>query len=331
MFVYAVKTTGVYCRPSCWARRARWENVVFFGASEEAELAGFRACKRCQPDGLALAEEYAVKVATACRAIELAETAPGLAALARAAGMSRFHFHRVFTKLTGLTPKAYALAERAERVRRELPKRNSVTEALYRAGFNSNGRFYTESARMLGMQPAKFRGGGNGEVIRFAVGKSSLGLILVAASVKGVCAISLGDDAQKLVNDLQKRFPEAELVGGDKKFERTVTKAMALVEAPGIGLGLPLDVRGTVFQRRVWQALTKIPAGSTATYSEVARRIGAPKAIRAVAGACAANAIAVAIPCHRVVRAGGALAGYRWGVERKRKLLEKEGVMTNSE
>ena len=323
-FVYAVKTTWVYCRPSCAARRARWENVVFLGACEEAERAGFRACKRCQPDGLALAEEYAVKVAAACRAIESSEVAPSLAVLAKAAGMSRFHFHRVFTKLTGLTPKAYALAHRAERMRRELPKRHSVTEAIYRAGFNSNGRFYAESARMLGMQPGKYRQGGSGEVIRFAVGKCSLGSILVAASAKGVCAISLGDDARSLEEDLRASFPKAELVGGDKKFERTVAKVVRLVEAPGIGLSLPLDVRGTAFQRRVWQALTKIPAGDTATYSEIARRIGAPKAIRAVAGACAANAIAVAIPCHRVVRTGGALAGYRWGIQRKKALLVRE-------
>lgn len=323
-FYYSVKTTGVYCRPSCAARRARRENVQFHNSCEAAARAGFRACKRCQPNGPALTEQHATTMAAACRAIETAEASPNLDALAKAAGMSRFHFHRVFTKIAGLTPKAYAVAHRAERMRKTLPKRNTVTEAIYEAGFNSNSRFYAESSQMLGMAPKNFRRGGTGEVIRFAIGECSLGSILVAASDKGVCAISMGDDPNKLSRDLQDRFSNAQLIGGEKKFERVVAKVIGLVEAPKIGLDLPLDVRGTVFQRRVWKALRTIPAGSTASYTKIAVRIGSPKAVRAVAGACAANAIAVAIPCHWVLHTDGSLSGYRWGVARKRSLLERE-------
>jgi len=324
-FYYSVKTTGVYCRPSCAARLALRKNVAFHDSCEEAERAGFRACKRCQPNGLALVEEYAAKVAAACRTMEAEENPPSLEVLAKVAAMSKFHFHRVFTKITGLTPKAYAKAHRADRMREELPRCHTVTEAIYGAGFNSNGRFYAESSRMLGMTPKSFRQGGTGEAIRFAVGECSLGSILVAASEKGVCAISLGNSPDKLVKDLQDSFSKAQLIGGDKQFEQVVAKVVGFVEAPKIGLDLPLDVRGTAFQRRVWKALREIPVGSTASYSDVARRIGSPKAIRAVAGACASNKIAVAIPCHRVLRTGGDLSGYRWGVERKRALLTREG------
>lgn len=323
-FYYSVKTTGVYCRPSCEARMPLRANVTFHKSCEAAEAAGFRPCKRCQPGGTPLSEQYSAKVAAACRRIEEAEEAPNLDALAAAAAMSKFHFHRVFTKLTGLTPKAYAKAHRAQRMRRELPKRNTVTEAIYGAGFKSNGRFYAESSDMLGMAPKTFSRGGRGETIRFAVGACSLGAILVAASPKGVCAISLGDDPDKLARDLQDTFPNARLIGGDKSFERVVSVVVGFVEAPGIGLDLPLDVRGTVFQQRVWRALREIPAGSTMSYAEIAGRIGLPKSVRAVARACASNKIAVAIPCHRVLRMDGDISGYRWGVKRKRALLERE-------
>jgi len=323
-FYYSVKTTGVYCRPSCAARLALRKNVAFHDSCEEAEQEGFRACKRCQPNGRALVQEYAAKVAAACRAMETAENPPSLDVLAMVAAMSKFHFHRVFTKITGLTPKAYSKAHRAERMREELPKRGTVTEAIYGAGYNSNGRFYAESLQMLGMTLKNFRWGGTGEAIRFAVGECSLGSILVAASEKGVCAISLGNSPDKLVKDLQNSFSKAQLIGGDIQFEQVVAKVVGFVEAPKVGLDLPLDVRGTAFQRRVWRALREIPFGSTASYSDVARRIGSPKAIRAVAGACASNRIAVAIPCHRVLRIGGALSGYRWGIERKRALLTRE-------
>jgi AraC family transcriptional regulator of adaptative response/methylated-DNA-[protein]-cysteine methyltransferase len=323
-FYYSVRTTGVYCRPSCAARLPRRENVRFHETRDEAEAAGFRPCKRCRPNEPALAEQRAAAVAKACRLIETAEEMPNLEALAKAAGMSRYHFHRVFKTVTGVTPKAYAVQRRAQRMQDELGRSATVTEAIYGAGFNSNGRFYATSSDMLGMTPTDFRSGGKGAVIRFAVGESSLGPILVAATEKGVCAILLGDDPDALVREVQDRFPRARLIGGDAAFEQWVAKVVGLVETPGVGLDLPLDIRGTAFQRRVWQALRDIPAGTTATYTEIAERIGAPKAVRAVAGACAANAIAIAIPCHRVVRTDGSLAGYAWGVERKRALLNRE-------
>ena len=323
-FFYSVLTTGVYCRPSCGARLPRRENVRFHTSCEAAEHAGFRACKRCKPKAIALHAQHAAAVAKACRQIETAEELPSLEALAEEAGMSRFHFHRVFKAATGVTPKAYAAAHRAERMRAELPRSNTVTEAIYGAGYNSSGRFYAAAADVLGMKPQEFRTGGKGAVIRFALGECSLGSILVAATDKGVCAIALGDDPAALLRDLQDRFPQAQLIGGDKDFEQLVAKVVGFVETPGIGLDLPLDVRGTAFQQRVWQALRDIPAGSTASYTEIARRIGRPKAVRAVAQACASNALAVAIPCHRVVRNDGSLSGYRWGVERKRDLLARE-------
>jgi len=325
-FFYSVRTTGVYCRPSCASRRARREHVRFHLTSADAERAGFRPCKRCRPNEPGLVEQRAAVVAAACRVIERAESPPSLDALAGDAGMSRFHFHRVFKSLTGVTPKRYAAAHRARRMREELAQRSTVTEAIYGAGFNSNGRFYATAPGVLGMTPTSFRSGGAGTSMHFAVGACSLGSVLVAATGTGVCAIFLGDDPDALVRELQDRFPVAELVGGDRDFEWLVTTAVGLVEAPAIGLDLPLDVRGTAFQQRVWQALRAIPTGSTASYTDIARRIGAPKAVRAVAGACAANPIAVAIPCHRVVRSDGALSGYRWGVERKRALLEREAT-----
>jgi len=314
-FVYSVRTTGVYCRPSCAARLPRRENVAFHQTCTDAERAGFRPCKRCRPNASTLAEVHAGAVARACRLIEEAEEAPSLEALARAAGMSRFYFHRVFKAVTGVTPKAYAAGHRGKRVREELSSGESVTEAIYGAGFNSNGRFYAAAPGLLGMTPTQFRSGGRGNVIRFAVGECSLGAILVAATAKGVCAI---------VRALQDRFPRAQLLGGDKAFERLVAEVVGFVEAPGRGLDLPLDIRGTAFQQQVWKAIRDIPAGSTASYRDLAKRIGAPKAVRAVAQACGANAIAVAIPCHRVVRTDGSTSGYRWGVERKRALLDRE-------
>ena len=325
-FFYSVRTTGVYCRPSCAARPARPENVAFHATTADAEAAGFRPCKRCKPDQAPLAQRNAAAVAAACQLIESAEEAPGLEALAAEAGMSPFHFHRVFKSVTGVTPKAYADARRAERVRQALGEAGTITEAIYDAGFNSGGRFYEQSDKVLGMTPTRFRAGGEAAQIRFAVGECSLGSILVAATDKGVCAILLGDDPQALTEDLQDRFAQAELIGGDAEFEALVAKVVGLVEQPRLGLDLPLDVRGTAFQQRVWQALREIPAGETASYAQVAESIGKPAAVRAVAQACAANALAIAIPCHRVVRNDGALSGYRWGVERKRVLLDREAA-----
>ena len=323
-FFYSVRTTGVYCRPSCAARVARPENVRFHPTREDAENAGFRPCKRCRPDQPALSEQHAAMVTEACRLIEASQSGPTLEELATHAGVSPFHLHRVFKAVTGVTPREYAAAHRGERVRQELGRAGSVSAAIYDSGYNSNGRFYGESQQVLGMTPTIYRAGGVNADIRFAVGECSLGSILVARSEIGVCAILLGDDPDALARDLQDRFPRASLAGGDAGFEQWVAQVVGFVEAPALGLALPLDVRGTVFQQRVWQALRDIPAGRTASYAGIAERIGAPRAVRAVAQACAANALAVAIPCHRVVRSDGALSGYRWGVERKRALLERE-------
>jgi AraC family transcriptional regulator of adaptative response/methylated-DNA-[protein]-cysteine methyltransferase len=323
-FFYSVRTTGVYCRPSCPARHARPENVAFHATRADAEHAGFRPCKRCKPDQPSLTAQHAETVARICRGIEASEDMPRLEQLARQAGLSPFHFHRVFKAVTGLTPKAYATAHRARRAREKLGRSSTVTDAVFDAGFGSSGRFYEAANQMLGMTPTNFRAGGANTEIQFAIGECSLGSILVAQSRRGVCAILLGDDPETLLRDLQDRFPRATLIGGDRKFEQLVAKVVGFVEKPALGLHLPLDIRGTAFQQRVWQALRKIPAGSTRSYTEIANKIGAPKSVRAVAQACAANALAVAIPCHRVVRNDGGLSGYRWGVERKRELLARE-------
>ncbi|WP_019906726.1 bifunctional DNA-binding transcriptional regulator/O6-methylguanine-DNA methyltransferase Ada [Methylobacterium sp. 77] len=325
-FVYAVRTTGVYCRPSCAARAARRENVSFHATCAEAEAAGFRACKRCRPNEPSLDARRAEAIARACRLIDEAEAVPRLDALAKAAGLSAFHFHRVFRTVTGVTPKAYAAARRAQGLAAGLRQANSVTQAIYGAGYASLSQFYADAAERLGMAPKVYRSGGEGVAIRFAIGQCALGAILVAATGKGVCAILLGDDPDILARDLQDRFPKAELIGGEPTFEAWMAQVVGFVEAPARGLDLPLDIGGTAFQQRVWTALRKIPVGTTATYADVARAIGAPAATRAVARACGANALAVAIPCHRVVRSDGSLSGYRWGVERKRDLLSREGV-----
>ncbi len=324
LFVYGVKTTGVYCRPSSASRLPRPENIQFFDTPAQAEAAGYRASKRASGDQTQLAAHHGQLVAEACRHIEQADTPPSLNTLALHAGLSPFHFHRVFKAVTGLTPKGYASAQRIRKVREGLKGQHSVTDALYDAGFNSNSRFYEAADQLLGMKPSDYKAGGTNSEILFAVGQCSLGAILVAQSSRGVCAILLGDDPDTLVRDLQDQFPKADLVGADRRFEQTVAQVVGFIEAPALGLDLPLDLRGTAFQQRVWQALRDIPLGSTASYAQIAERIGAPKSFRAVAQACGANSLAVAIPCHRVVRSNGELSGYRWGVERKRRLLARE-------
>jgi AraC family transcriptional regulator of adaptative response/methylated-DNA-[protein]-cysteine methyltransferase len=321
---YSVATTGVYCRPSCPSRTANPKNVQLHDSLEGAKATGFRPCRRCNPDGPSIECENAGLVAKACRVIEESEEEPSLEQLAYGAALSPSYFHRVFKSATGLTPKDYAAAHRAKKVRQGLASSNTVTEAIYDAGFNSSGRFYERSTDMLGMTPSQYRAGGANEEIKFAVGQTSLGAILVASSAKGVAAILLGDDPDELVRNLQDRFPKAHLVGADRGYEALVARVVGLIEAPRIGLDLPLDVRGTAFQQRVWQALREIPVGEAASYAEIAQRIGFPKSVRAVAGACAANNLAVAIPCHRVVRKDGSVSGYAWGVERKRALLDRE-------
>jgi AraC family transcriptional regulator of adaptative response/methylated-DNA-[protein]-cysteine methyltransferase len=323
-FWYSVATTGIYCRPSCPSRLANPKNVQLHNTLESARATGFRPCRRCRADGLSIEAENAALVAKACRIIEESEEEPLLEELASAIGRSPSYFHRVFKATTGLTPKDYAAAHRAQKVRQVLAACSTVTEAMYDAGYNSSGRFYENSTDMLGMTPSQYRNGGTSEEIKFAVGETSLGAILVASSKKGVAAILLGDDPDKLVRNLQDRFPKARLIGAERDYETMVARVVGFVEAPGIGLDLPLDVRGTAFQQRVWYALREIPAGETFCYADIARRIGCPRAARAVAAACAANNLAVAIPCHRVVRNDGSPSGYAWGVERKRALLERE-------
>jgi AraC family transcriptional regulator of adaptative response/methylated-DNA-[protein]-cysteine methyltransferase len=324
VFFYGVRTTGVYCRPSCAARPARRENLSFYPTCDAAEQAGYRACKRCRPRDSIRQSPHSDAVRRACALIEAAEETPVLAELADAAGLSPFHFHRVFKAVTGVTPRAYGTAKRAERVQAELAGGASVTEAIYAAGYNASSRFYERATARLGMAPSAFRQGGAGSSIRFAVGQCSLGDILVAATEKGICAIWFGDDPDQLVRALQDRFSHAELIGGDAEFEKIVAKVVASVERPELGWDLPLDIAGTAFQQRVWQALRAIPPGETRSYTGVAAAIGQPSAVRAVASACASNVIAVAIPCHRVIRTDGSLSGYRWGVEVKRRLLEAE-------
>ncbi len=323
-FVFAVKTTGIYCRPSCSSRQARRKNVQFYAGPVDAEDAGFRACKRCNPKKQAPLEQRAQLVAAACRMIEAAEEPPSLEALAKNAGISRFYFHRLFKEVTGITPKAYAAAHRAARLRGELTGGASVTSAIFDAGYNAISRFYEESGRRLGMRATQFRDGGKDTMIKFAVGECTLGSILIAATTKGVCAIDFADEPEMLVNQLQDRFPNAELVGGDPEFEALAASVIQYVETPRGSLDLPLDIRGTAFQEAVWEALRNIPTGDTASYAQIAVAIGRPKAVRAVAQACGANTIAVAIPCHRVIRTDGNLSGYRWGVERKQALLARE-------
>lgn len=331
-FVYAVRTTGVYCRPSSSARLPKRENVEFFDTAEAAEVAGYRASRRARGDQTSAVAERVALVAKVCRLIDESETPPNLDELATHVGMSPFHLHRIFKAETGVTPKAYTSASRARKLREELNAPNaSVTDAIYGAGFNSNSSFYEHSDQLLGMRARDYRAGGTGAVIRFAVGQCSLDAILVAQSQRGICAILLGDDPDELVRNLQDQFPKAQLIGGDTKFEQLVAEVVGFIDAPSIGLNLPLDVRGTVFQQRIWQALREIPPGTTVSYAEIAVRIGAPKAVRAVAQACGANHIAVAIPCHRVVRRNGDISGYRWGVERKRELLRREAEALMSE
>ena len=325
LFLYAVKTTGVYCRPSCGARRALRQNVSFYASWQEAERMGFRPCKRCRPrETGGSAGEHVGAVIRACRQIEESADVPTLRELARESGLSPFHFQRVFKSVTGVTPKVYADAQRAERARKALQRGDTVTGAIYEAGFNTSGRFYAASDNMLGMRPSSFRSRGSGETIRFAVGKCSLGSILVASTKRGICAILLGDDPDALLRELQDSFSSAQLIGGDAAYEQLVAQVVGFIETPGGSLDLPLDIQGTVFQKRVWDAIRAIPSGSTSSYAEIARRIGRPRASRAVAAACGSNKIAIAIPCHRVVRSDGSLSGYRWGIDRKRRLLEGE-------
>jgi len=323
-FVYAVASTGIYCRPGCPARRPSPASVSFYASAAQAEQAGFRPCKRCRPDKPSMSTERTAMVRELCRFIDALETVPTLAMLAERTRLSPFHLHRVFKAVTGMTPRAYAVAKRAERLRLALRDSGSVTEAIYAAGYQSNSRFYAETDRVLGMTPSSYRRAGAGSSIHYAFGECSLGLLLAAWSERGVCAIQIGDERQTLLRELQGRFPLAELSEENGATERLIGRVIEVIDTAVVPADLPLDLRGTAFQQRVWKALQQIPRGETLSYRELARRVGKPHAIRAVASACAANALAVAVPCHRAVRSDGSLAGYRWGIARKRALLERE-------
>ncbi len=323
--VMAVKTTGVYCRAGCPARLPKRENVQFFASPAEARAAGFRACKRCKPDEAA--SPNAALVARACRAIEDAETAPNLDALAAQAGLSSFHFHRVFKAETGVTPGQYAAAVRDRRAKAALKGGASVTEAVYDAGYGSSSRFYEGADTRFGMRPKAYRDGGTGEEIKLAVAPCSLGWVLAGATAKGLCAIEIGDDPEAMIAEFTRNFRNAKAVENDAGLTRLVEQVVAAIETPGASLkDLPLDIRGTAFQQRVWDVLRRIPVGEVWTYAQVAEAAGAPKAVRAVGMACGSNPVSIVIPCHRVVGSNKKLTGYRWGVERKRELLKREGV-----
>jgi len=320
-FVYAVKTTGVYCVASCPSRRPRRENVEFYTTPSGARAAGYRACLRCRPEQ---AQRGLDVVTNACAFIAAkAEAPPSLERVAAHVGLSPSHVHRLFRKHLGQTPREYASALRSERMRGALEHGMAVTEAIYEAGYGSSGRFYEQSDATLGMTPGKYKNQGRGVKIQSALGETSLGTALVAASERGICAVAIGDDSESLVAELRERFRNAEFVPGDEEFEVLVAKVLAAIDGDQ-SEALPMDLRGTAFQHRVWRALNEIPRGTTASYTDIAKAIGKPKAFRAVARACATNELAILVPCHRVLRSDGSLGGYRWGIERKKLILERE-------
>lgn len=327
-FVYAVRTTGIYCRPTCSSRRPLRRNVEFHATPQAARAAGFRPCLRCRPDDMHPQQALDALITRICRLIDAAQRTPTLAELACACGMSPSHLHRMFKARLGVTPKAYAAARRADRARSALHQGGTVTRAMYEAGYESHSGFYGEHVRVIGMTPSAYRSGARGETIRYALARCGLGRVLAAATDRGICAILVGDCTISLVRELKRSFAHAEWAAPDGDFDRLLAMVVKLLDDPGAHSTLPLDIRGTAFQRRVWTALLAIPPGTTLTYAELARRIGAPKAVRAVGRACAANVLAVAIPCHRVVRADGSLSGYRWGLQRKRALLDQEKART---
>jgi AraC family transcriptional regulator, regulatory protein of adaptative response / methylated-DNA-[protein]-cysteine methyltransferase len=324
-FVYGVTTTGVYCRPGCRSRRPNRRNVVFFDSTAAARRAGFRACRRCRPDQAA-GSGHLAQILAACRQLDEGRGSSSLDALAAAAGLSRFHFLRVFKTVVGLTPKQYAEARRQGRFRRRLRSSATITDAIYEAGFNSSSRAYEGVSKTLGMTPRQYRHGGAGLRIRYAVTATYLGWMVIAATDRGICMIAFSDSREAAADALQHTFPHAEVSESPSSFAEWVERLVAFVEHPSADLRLPLDIQGTSFQQRVWRALQQIPPGRTATYAQVARRIGRPRAVRAVGRACATNNLAVVIPCHRVVGSDGKLTGYRWGVQRKRAMLDREGV-----
>jgi AraC family transcriptional regulator of adaptative response/methylated-DNA-[protein]-cysteine methyltransferase len=322
-FLYAVTTQGVYCRPGCPSRTPLRRNTRFFADAPSAEAAGFRACRRCDPKG-ERAALHAEAVRAACDLIETAETMPSLAALAERAGYARHHFLRLFRDVTGLTPRSYAEGVRARRLQAALAAGERVAEAVAGAGFGSESRVYEDTARHLGMTPGAARRGGQGETIRIAHAGSAMGPLLVGATEAGICFIGFAEPPAALEGDLRARFPKARFEPADAALAAMVAEVAGFIAEPAAALALPLDLRGTAFQRRVWEALRAIPLGETRTYAGLAAEIGNPAAVRAVARACARNPVSLAVPCHRVIGADGDLTGYRWGVPRKAALLAGE-------
>jgi AraC family transcriptional regulator of adaptative response/methylated-DNA-[protein]-cysteine methyltransferase len=323
-FVYAVRSTGIYCRASCPSRRPRRDRVTFFDSAAEAQHAGFRACKRCRPDALPAGDAWAEKIRRACVYLANVEGHPSLAALAVRIGGSPYHLQRNFKRLVGLTPRQYAEACRLGKVKRRLRGGDGVTAAMLEAGYGSSSRFYERAVPKLGMLPAVYRRGGTGMSIRYTIVDSALGRLLVAATDRGVCAVAMGTSDRELARNLAREYPAATIVAGAGSFTAWTKEILARLAGRQPRVDLPLHVQATAFQWQVWQALAAIPYGETRTYGEIASAIGRPRAVRAVARACAANPVAVAIPCHRVVARSGSVSGYRWGVDRKKALLARE-------
>lgn len=324
IFYYGVITTGIFCRPHCTSRLPNRENIVFFDTPKDALAAGFRPCRRCRPESAAPEDQIRQKIVHACRLLEQDKTPPKLIDLANEAGLSPYHFHRVFKKIIGITPKQYASTHRSERLKRELAAGRSVTDAIYSSGYSSNSTMYTQSQQRLAMKPKEYRKGGAGLSIRYGIAECRLGWILVAATDRGVCAIEFADTPDELPSMIRNRFPQAEIVEGEQSFSVLLHDVIQFIDSPRRENQLPLDIQGTAFQQQVWAILQEIQPGETLSYTEVAEKLGRPEAIRAVARACAANKIAVAIPCHRVLSKAGKLCGYKWGIERKEKLLQNE-------
>jgi AraC family transcriptional regulator of adaptative response/methylated-DNA-[protein]-cysteine methyltransferase len=328
-FVYAVKSTGVFCRPSCPSRRPRRENVEFFESTAQAQQAGYRACRRCTP---LERNPQAQKVEAACRYIdENLDITLSLTAISRHVAISPFHFQRLFKKLLGISPRQYQQARRAGKFRQALLGEGRVTDAIYEAGYSSSSRAYESIPAQLGMTPSAFRRGGEGVEIRYTVIATELGKLLVATTERGVCAVRFGESDAALLRELKSDFEAAEIHRDDQGLAALATQVKQLLSGSAAPLNIPLDLRGTAFQQMVWKELRHIPAGQTRSYAEVAKTIGRPKAVRAVANACASNPVALVVPCHRVVQKNGSLAGYRWGVKRKAALLEKEHSAVSSQ
>jgi AraC family transcriptional regulator, regulatory protein of adaptative response / methylated-DNA-[protein]-cysteine methyltransferase len=325
LFVYAVRSTGIYCRPSCPSRRPKPELVEFFEQPKAAESAGYRSCRRCRPTENGAHAALPQAITKVCRFLdEASEEVPKLEQMAELVNMSPFHLQRTFKQALGVSPREYAELRRFLRFRARLQKGDDVTTAMYEAGFNSPSRLYERSASVLGMTPSAYKAGGAGTKIAFSLADTSLGRVLVAQTEKGVCAVRIGDSDKALEAELRTEFVNAEIARSDAKLSRVVQQVVNAAEGHGISADIPLDIRHTAFQGKVWQALRKIAPGETRSYSDIAKAVGDPKAVRAVARACATNPVALVIPCHRVVRSDGDLSGYRWGVQRKKKLLESE-------